>query len=377
MNDALFQDLKDRVVDTELCLFCGNCFAVCPADCITFTEKGPELTGECISCGQCIDACPGLGVPLGDLDKQVFGRKKTQEEDMGGFGIYLRDRNLVSADPEILEKGYTGGKITTLLAYLLETKEIDAAIISSWGEDSPFPWLAWPMIATSREELIRGTGSKYAFSPVLAALKEAAYRDDLNNIAIVGLSCHLQGLRKLQLLREPFSQLTEKIVMTFGLYCGAPMVKKQDFLHYVSTLCHVQPEEIAHVDFKRVSKAFDVVFTVTRKNGATASKKLNLVNLFSVIGNYPRWTRCSLCTDYTAEYADISFGGVHVTTRSVVGEDLVKRAMNDGRLQTALPNDLFEKMAVQLDKSVTALKKKRNRKQIDMNRQQGKPVPEY
>jgi coenzyme F420 hydrogenase subunit beta len=190
------------------------------------------------------------------LDRLVFGREKTKEEDLCGFGIYMKDRNLISGDKDIFKIGYTGGKITALLAYLLEKKEIDAAIVSHWGEASPFPWFAWPVIATNRKELIKGAGSKYVFSPVLKALKEVALRDDIERVAIVGLGCHLQGLRKLQYLGQPYSRLVDKITVKFGLYCGAPMVRKQDFMKYVSDLCNVPAEEILHVDFKRVSEAF-------------------------------------------------------------------------------------------------------------------------
>ena len=133
MQEASFDQLKSQVIDTQLCFYCGQCCAVCSTGCVSFKNNGTELDGECVACGQCIKACPGLGVSLKKLDILVFGREQTEEEEKNGLGIYITDRNLVSANEEIREKGYTGGKLTAILAYLLENKEIDAAIVSQWG----------------------------------------------------------------------------------------------------------------------------------------------------------------------------------------------------------------------------------------------------
>ena len=230
MKEKSFQDLKSQAIDTQLCFYCGLCTAICKEGVIAFKGDGPELVGECIECGQCLEACPGLGAPLEELDKLVFGRTKTEQEDLSGLGIRLMDKNLVSGDKEILSCGYTGGKLTSILAYLLYNKEIDGAIISVWGDSSPFPWFSWPIVVTTRRELIKGAGSKYVFTPNLMALSEVAIRKDIQNCAIVGLGCHIQGLRKIQLLGEPYSHLAQKVKYAFGLYCGAPMMARQDIL---------------------------------------------------------------------------------------------------------------------------------------------------
>jgi ferredoxin len=35
--------LKDAIVDTGMCTYCGACAAVCPYDIIEFDENGPKL----------------------------------------------------------------------------------------------------------------------------------------------------------------------------------------------------------------------------------------------------------------------------------------------------------------------------------------------
>lgn len=377
MNEESFQDLKERVIDTQLCFFCGTCTAVCPSDCIVFKNTGPELDGECTDCGQCIEACPGLGTPLKELDKLVFGRTKTEEEDQSGMGIYITDRNVVSGDEEILKHGYTGGKLTSVLAYLLEKGEIDAAIVSQWGDASPFSWMSWPIIAKSRDDLIKGAGSKYVFSPNLIALEEIASRDDVKNVALVGLGCHIQGIRKLQYLGKTYSNLVQKIKYLFGLYCGAPMKNRDDFIHYVAELCGVSEKDIKHVDFKRVSSEFDIAYDVTLNDDSKASKKMNISELFQVLPQYRCWNRCRLCTDYSAEYSDISFGGAHVTSRTPAGEDIVNRAVADGWLVPSPDNTLIHDMAKDMDSTMVMMKKVKNKKRLIDYRAKGNSVPNY
>ncbi|MBU2647199.1 Coenzyme F420 hydrogenase/dehydrogenase, beta subunit C-terminal domain [bacterium] len=377
MLEESFDELKKQVIDTQLCFFCGLCSAVCSMGCISFKQDGPELDGDCSACGRCLEACPGLGAPLKDLEIQVFGRVKTEAEEKRGLGIYLSDKNLVSSDTEIQKKGYTGGKLTALLAYLLEKKEIDAAIVSHWGSASPYPWVSWPVIADSKMDLIKGAGSKYVFSPNLLALEAVAGNDNIQSVAVVGLGCHMQGLRKLAYLGESDTNLLKKVKYAFGLYCGAPMVSKDDFLAYVSEIHEVPPHEIASVNFKRISKEFDVAFEIGLQNGNTCKKQLHITHLLNIISQYRRWYRCRFCTDYAAEYADISFGGVHITCRTPAGEDVVNRALGDGWLIPSEPNKLLDNMAEGADQSFIRMKKVTNVKRINEYKRNGKPVPCY
>ena len=52
------------VVAKRLCLYCGNCLAACPSDCIELTSdrrSDPLLVvGQgCTACGACLEVCPG------------------------------------------------------------------------------------------------------------------------------------------------------------------------------------------------------------------------------------------------------------------------------------------------------------------------------
>lgn len=303
--------------------------------------------------------------------------KRTEQEDADGLGIHLRDLNLVSGDQEMLSYGYTGGKLTALLCYLLEKEEIDGAIVSVWGEASPFPWFSWPIIAKTRQDLVRGAGSKCVFSPNLLALEDAAARDDLRAIALAGLGCHVQGVRKLQLLGEPYRRLVEKVKNTFGLYCGAPMKSQGDFMEYTAAICGVSAAQITHVNFRRLSKEFDVSFEAMLKDGGRAEEQLNIMELFGVMQQHPRWYRCTPCTGYSADPADISFGGAHVTARTPAADQALEAALRDGWLVDAPADPLMEQISKQVDQAVSTMKKEDNRKRIARFKSEGKPLPNY
>lgn len=58
------------VVDTDLCVGCGGCADVCPARCVTITDRGREERvirrhlERCILCGRCEEACAYEAVRL-------------------------------------------------------------------------------------------------------------------------------------------------------------------------------------------------------------------------------------------------------------------------------------------------------------------------
>jgi coenzyme F420 hydrogenase subunit beta len=242
---------------------------------------------------------------------------------------------------------------------------------------SPYPYFAWPLIVTTREALIMGAGSKYVFSPNLMVLDEIAVREDLHSVALVGLGCQIQALRKLQLMGDPCSRLVKKVKYAFGLYCGAPMVSHQDLMEYVAGLCEVPPADIASIDFRRVSMKFDVTYSVILRDGSKAEKRMNLMDVLKLLRHYQTWNRCRLCTDYSADYADISFGGTHVTSRTAAGEELAQRVLAEGYLVAAPPSALMDGISAQVDRNMGRIKKVKNRKRIADYKEKGEPVPNY
>jgi coenzyme F420-reducing hydrogenase beta subunit len=101
------------------------------------------------------------------------------------------------------------------------------------------------------------------------------------------------------------------------------------------------------------------------------------MDIFKLLSPYQTWHRCRLCTDYSADYADISFGGTHVTSRTAAGEELTQRVLAAGYLVAAPPNALMDALSVQIDRNMGKIKKIKNRQRIAEYKEQGKPVPKY
>jgi len=82
-------------------------------------------------------------------------------------------------------------------------------------------------VVRSKEELLDSAGSKYSAIPVLSAIKDAG---DITNAAVVGLPCHVYGVRKTQFFPGMMSHGFEvgengekikvpNIAYVIGLFC--------------------------------------------------------------------------------------------------------------------------------------------------------------
>lgn len=170
-----------------------------------------ERCWSCDQCSLCSQVCPGSYIPLTKLEEMVFGRTKTAEETQ--FGIYRSLYAGLALDPDIRKAGVSGGVVTALLAYGLESGVLDCAIVAGWDETEP--WKVAPKIATTRQELIDCSRSKYSISQTLSALGEAVNRG-FRKIGIVGLPCFIIGLRKMQLYNL---KMVDNVALMIGLYC--------------------------------------------------------------------------------------------------------------------------------------------------------------
>ncbi len=54
------QQLKTDIIDSEKCVSCGTCEAVCPVNVIKLQDTIPDLVGKCIECGICYGNCPAV-----------------------------------------------------------------------------------------------------------------------------------------------------------------------------------------------------------------------------------------------------------------------------------------------------------------------------
>ena len=162
------EQLETRVVRTGICTGCGACVAVSPAPArMADTEFGPvpEFGGADVP-ALAWDACPGKGLRYPDLYRKHYGALPASWL----LGTVKKVRTGYAADPDIRRRGASGGVISRVLVHLLETKQIDGAIVVQQG--IPAPEKARVKIARTRDEILAAAESIYVPVAVLDILRE-------------------------------------------------------------------------------------------------------------------------------------------------------------------------------------------------------------
>ncbi|WP_048057845.1 Coenzyme F420 hydrogenase/dehydrogenase, beta subunit C-terminal domain [Methanothermococcus okinawensis] len=265
----------NEIVDNGLCAKCGMCVVVCIKDLLTF-EGVPKLKDECLrkGNGMCYDVCPRVS----SGKYQIKIRENFKEE------YYYAKSDI---------EGQDGGVVTAFLKYLLENKKIDGAIVV--GDEC---WKPVSLVVQNAEDLLKTTKSKYTVS-ILDALKKAGEMG-LEKVAVVGLPCQINGLRKLQYFpylakydkKECKNKKLPKIEYLIGLFC----TEKFEYDNMKEVLAKHE------IDIAKVEK-FDVKGGKLLAYINGEKKEFDLKDIEINKG-------CKICRDFDAEIADVSVGCV-------------------------------------------------------------------
>ena len=325
-----FRDLMREVQENHLCGKCGGCVSFCSADNLGALDVGregmPVFADEekCLRCGICYMICPNIH----DLDDEL--KKKLKWEPPIGPIIDLTSAQ--TTNPSVGERCTDGGVVTSLLIYLLDNHMIDAALVSK--SDGPFHRA--PLLATTGEEIISAAGSHYdeschiaklgghysTYSPAMYELKRL--REGLiDRVAMVGTPCQIHTIRKMQVLGVIPSDV---IKYYFGLFC-------------------MENFSFDDLQLKRLQErhGFDVTQIVkvnVKEDFFIYLKDERVIHIpFDEIDSIAR-PACRGCPDFSAEYSDISFGGVGspegyttVLIRSEKGKWVYRGALTAGYIR--------------------------------------------
>lgn len=334
----------EGVVKNNLCTGCATCVSLCPNSAIRLIKedsKGiylPRINVEdCNQCGICFDVCPGHSVNFKELNLAIFG----QEPKNTLLGNYLNCYIGHATDYDIRYNSASGGLVTQLLIFALEEGIIDGALVTRMKKDKPLE--PEPFIARTREEIIEASKSKYCPVPANIALKEILESKEGEKFAVVGLPCHIHGIRKAEQINK---KLKEKIVLHVGIFCAKT-------ISFLGTECQlkrmeVKKEEVTKLDYR--GEGWPGSMTIQLKN---KQRKLSELHYYydSKFGSFVPW-RCTLCNDSACELADISFGdawlpevkkGDKVGTSIVVSrnrlcEDILQRMMHKRKVELSTIN---------------------------------------
>jgi len=311
-----FEDSLGRILREGLCVGCGSCIASCPLGCLEYADGKPVLIGDCSSCGVCSRVCPRYESSVGEIERFIFGRERMSSEK---FGVYRKVYIARTRLREVRMRCQDGGVVTTLLLHAMEDGLIDGAIVSGFDENEPLR--AVPMLAKSNDEILSSAGTRYAYSPNLLALRDAVSHN-CRKIAFVGVPCQIEALRMIQIL--PVKRYAERLVFAIGLFCSG-CFSFDSLAGMIRDLLRLDPNDALKVRIKGEI----AVFTV---HGDERHISIRDAKRY--------FRRCNLtCTDFSAELADISAGGIGLkgwtitVLRSSFGERIFDDAASKGLLE--------------------------------------------
>lgn len=312
----------NKTLHNDLCTGCGVCEGACPFDAITtVVEKGnfrPKIdSSKCKNCGRCIKTCPGLGVDLVRLADK-YQSETTCHNKM--VGRYEKCFTGYSNDFEVRYHSASGGMVSQFLIWLLENKKIDGAVVTRFDQENSL--LVKTFIATTREDIIAARSSKYAPVTLNRAVQDIKAASG-SRYVIVGLPCHIQGLRKLM---EIDKKLRDKVVGLFGIYCSCG--RSFYMTEQVFKERGIPKDKITYFQYRDEGCLGKMVVKVPEGDANTIRVINN--NSESVLSNEVRSykehyqsyyhplrsffipRRCLFCIDHYAELSDISFGDIHI-----------------------------------------------------------------
>lgn len=369
-------DLFADIIDRGLCTACGTCAAVCQTGSMKMDGEEPSpgearqlAADNCNQCGMCYACCPGQRIEMAELEQHFLGKTKNDTQEL--LGAHLKLYTSRAADDAICLSGASAGTAASIQIYALEAGLIDGVI--GVGYDAEKPWVPIPVLSRTRKEILATQGSKYTHCSVVDALQQAA--DQKLRVAVVGLPCHIHGLRKMQYYM-PKSPLARCVAFTIGLFCAENRFTR-GAAHIIERRLGVALDNVARISYREGQ--YPGAFTVWTKDGKTYG--IPYPDQLTFIWMHTR-PRCRTCWDYTAELSDLSLGETqHLDKKRVHNAALIRTELGRQIFEGALAKGYITAQDVEEHWLVnhTGMERKKfaNLIRIEWCREHGLPVPDY
>ncbi|MES2349830.1 MAG: Coenzyme F420 hydrogenase/dehydrogenase, beta subunit C-terminal domain [Pseudomonadota bacterium] len=335
----------EKVVDSGLCTGCGACQAMFPAKVTVLLNAEGYLRPQAsqpldpAELRQFSQICPGAGLEHHALEAPYDAL----------WGPLMTIRTGYSLDETIRYEGSSGGVLSALLVYLLESKKVD--FVAHVKADPADPIGNAMSISRNRQEVLEGAGSRYAPSAPLAAIE--ALLSEGKRFAFVGKPCDVAGLR--QYLRV-HPQAAAQIPYMLSFMCAGIPSRKGTIA--ILKKLEVEPEEVASFTFR--GNGWPGMSTAITHQGRRS--EMDYATSWGTILNRHLQFRCKICPDGIGEFADVvgadawygkdgypdfaeRAGRSLVLSRTRAGEQLVQDAVAAGYIAVeALAREEIAKM---------------------------------
>ncbi|MBE1281691.1 MAG: coenzyme F420 hydrogenase [Rhodobacteraceae bacterium] len=334
-------DRLNRISEDAMCIGCGLCQSVAGPDVVRMeiVESGYErpvvrgdLTHEVVD--RILDLCPGTrveGLPVNELT----GDTRTDLV----WGAY-QDMVLGHAsDPEVRHRGSTGGVLSALGMFLVDSGEVDFVLhVKASGRVPSFGERA---VSQTAAEVLNGAGSRYGpTAPLIDVLEQL---DKGRPFAFVGKPCDIGALRN---LARQDNRVNELVKYMLTPVCGGFM-PPQGMSRFLEQDLGLNPSEVT--GFRYRGYGCPGPTRVEMADGSVHEKRYT--DFWGT--EESMWVlpfRCKVCPDGIGEAADIAasdtwpggspdpatedddLGLNAMVIRSARGADLVQRAVQAGYL---------------------------------------------
>ncbi|WP_432472310.1 Coenzyme F420 hydrogenase/dehydrogenase, beta subunit C-terminal domain [Amphritea sp. HPY] len=287
------------IVDYQQCNGCGACSYIAPDSIrmVDFEDYGirPVETRPLTEKEQAsaIKVCSGISLSHDkseystDINEQLF--------DM--WGPVLEVYEGYATDSHSRWKGSSGGLLTALSLFAVDKGEFSGVLHTVPSKSDPVVNRAH--YSTTREDILRASGSRYAPSSPLSKLSEVVSR---KNSVVIGKPCDIAALYKLQ---KENQAVANSVGVSLAFFCaGVPSTTGNR--EYIKNQLGCEPTNIHSLKYRgegwpgvwRVNANIDDVSTQSESSYAES---------WSVLQKSRQW-RCYICPDHSGEFADISVG---------------------------------------------------------------------
>ncbi|MEW5733503.1 MAG: Coenzyme F420 hydrogenase/dehydrogenase, beta subunit C-terminal domain [Thermodesulfobacteriota bacterium] len=325
-----FFDLVQQVQKPGLCHHCGGCVTFCTAINFGALKQDPEGKPvyadmeKCIECGICYMICPEIG----ELEEETKGRLSWKLP----MGRVLETAVARSRDAAVLKRATDGGVVTTLLLSLFDSGRIDGAIVTR----KKGLFLREPHLATTRREILEAAGFFFDASHGMSLYSETystfsagiqmlgqMTKKGMRRVAFVGTPCQVKTIRKMETLGiVP----TDSIKYVFGLFCSGNFQFGAAQREQLEKMGGFSWNEVRKVNVKEK-------LMIHLDSGQVIELDMDELS-------FMKRYACQFCDDYSAELADISFGGIGaaegwttVITRTPMGRAMFAHARSENVME--------------------------------------------
>jgi len=366
----------EPVVRRKLCTGCGTCAGICPHGAIEMrvhSGKGcyvPRLDKKrCIQCGLCWEACPGHSVDFESLNDELFGEVPEDTALGRHLGCYIGH----ALDEGIRYDCSSGGLVSVLLVFARQEGLIDGALVTRMRRDNPLR--PEPFIARTRDEILLAAGSKYCPVAAGAALDEVLRTE--GRYAVVGLPCHIQGLRKAE---QQIPRLRERIRYRIGIPCSLNYSFRGT--QRILASLGVSSEQVATLQYR--GRGWPGGMLIRLKNGVEYT--IPLARYYQELRPYSL-RRCTLCSDMLGELSDLTCGDAwipEVMRADKLGSSfaVTRTAEAEELLEAAAAKEVVELSELGLETLLASqghalFKKRKLAARIELFKRLGRSVPVY